>query len=126
MFKRITAAVLLLAFITGSFSKQLIMADYYLNRASYAKDCINKARPQMHCNGHCQVMKKMQEEEKKDQDNKERIESLKNQVISSRSFFPALSQINFTENIFSFPPTLDQHGLQSMPRSCFHPPSFIS
>lgn len=126
MFKQITAAVLLLAFITGNFSKQLIMADYYMNRAAYAKNCINKSRPMLHCNGHCQMMKKIREEEKKDAENSDRIESMKNQVISSRSFFPVIGELSFTINHISFPRICDNSGLRSMPRSCFHPPSLIS
>ncbi len=43
------------------------MLNYYVNTASFAKNCINKARPKMQCNGKCQVMKKLQEEEKNDQ-----------------------------------------------------------
>ena len=39
----------------------------------YAKNCINKARPKLHCNGKCQMMKKMRKRKKKkqNQDRKE-------------------------------------------------------
>lgn len=41
----------------------------------------------MHCNGKCQMMKKMQEEEKKDQQVPERKFENKIDVLSSKSFF---------------------------------------
>jgi hypothetical protein len=40
------------------FSSQFIRLDYLLNRASFVKNCENKARPALHCNGKCQMMKK--------------------------------------------------------------------
>lgn len=42
----------------------------------------------MHCNGKCQMMKKLQQEEKKDQENPERKAENKNEIIlSTKSFF---------------------------------------
>ena len=87
MFKPITASIVLLAFVAQVFSGQVIQLNYYLNPAAFAKNCENKARPAMHCNGKCQVMKKIQEEEKKEQQNQEGKSVNKNEVFSSRSFF---------------------------------------
>ena len=36
-----------------------LLVDYYLNTGNYLENCINKDRPQLHCNGHCQLMTKM-------------------------------------------------------------------
>jgi len=42
----------------------------------------------MHCNGKCQMMKKLQQEEKKDQENPERKVENKNEIIlSTKSLF---------------------------------------
>ncbi len=90
MFRQVTAILLLLAFSAQTFSSPFVMLDYYVNTAAYAKNCVNKARPKMHCNGKCQVMKKLQEEEKKEQQNAERKPAYKVQVLSSRSFFSLL------------------------------------
>ena len=87
MWKQLTAALLLLAFTTSSFCKTAIVVGYYTNTAAFAKNCINKARPKMHCNGKCQMMKKLAQEEKKDQGNTERKPENKNEVISLNSFF---------------------------------------
>ena len=125
MLKQLTAAILIIAFFTGSFSKELLLADYYMHTAPYAKKCINKARPQMHCNGKCQVMKKMQEEEKNENNNKERTERLQNLTISSRSFFPSMPPPKELSNHFATYIPFDQKETSAMPRTHFHPPSFI-
>jgi hypothetical protein len=63
---RIITILLLLAFTLQSFQKALILTDYSVNRKAYEKNCINKSRPRLKCHGRCQMMKKMQQEEKKD------------------------------------------------------------
>ncbi|MFC4262856.1 hypothetical protein ACFOWM_08210 [Ferruginibacter yonginensis] len=124
MFKQFIAAILLIAFIAGTFSKNLLVADYYLNTNAYAKNCINKAKPKLRCNGKCQMMKKLQEEEKNENQQNEHREQAKNQIVSSKSFFATTHNIVFTEinnNAFAL---LYTHGTPvAMPRSCFHPPS---
>lgn len=123
MLKQITAAVLFLAFFAGSFSKSLIVADYFVNTSSYAKDCINKARPKMHCNGKCQMMMKLKAEEKKESENTEKKSNLQNEVISSKSFFT--NTIGFTEQVLYTTTTsiFNDNNTVSMPRAFFHPPS---
>jgi len=46
----------------------------------------------MHCNGKCQMMKKLKAGETKDQENPERKGGNKNEIaLSSRSFFPSIT-----------------------------------
>ena len=61
------AFILSLIFLVQSFNQGFCYLDYILRRADYEKQCINKALPQMHCNGKCQLMKKIMEQEKKEQ-----------------------------------------------------------
>ncbi|MFM2327452.1 MAG: hypothetical protein RIR31_1654, partial [Bacteroidota bacterium] len=83
-----TAAILLIfAFAIQTFKGGFVIFDYYSNTAAFAKNCINKAKPKLHCNGKCQMMKKMQEEEKKDQQVPERKFENKIEVLSSKYFF---------------------------------------
>lgn len=45
----------------------------------------------MHCNGKCQLMKKLQQEEKKDQENPERKTEIKNEIVLfTESFFETI------------------------------------
>jgi hypothetical protein len=120
MFKKITATILLLAFVSQTFAGPFIMLDYFMNKAAYAKNCINKARPKMHCNGKCQAMKKIQEEEKKEQQNAERKAEGKVQVLSAKSFFCSVKTLSGEiEN---------NYPRQNIKRTCdialavFHPP----
>jgi hypothetical protein len=70
-----------------TFRGGVVVLDYYTNSAAFAKNCVNKAKPKMHCNGKCQMMKKMQEEEKENQQLPERKFENKMEVLSSKSFF---------------------------------------
>ncbi|MBL0182143.1 MAG: hypothetical protein IPP96_07565 [Chitinophagaceae bacterium] len=120
MFKRITAILLLLAFSAQTFSSPFVMLDYYVNTAAYAKNCINKARPKMHCNGKCQMMKKLQEEEKKEQQNNEQRSEVKIQVLSSHSSFCSIPPVKFItlRKINSE----RKYPLSDISYSFFHPP----
>lgn len=119
--KKLAALILLLAFAAQTFSQPLMLLSYYFNNAAYAKDCINKARPKMHCNGKCQLMKKMKQEEKSEQQNPERKMENKNEVLSSRSSFlqDLIFHSTFLSRVFV---TLNDNTEIKMPRSFFHPP----
>jgi hypothetical protein len=69
---KLIAVFFILSFFTHQFGKLAIVADYYANTSQYAKNCINKSRPKLHCNGKCQMMKKIQEEEKKEKEDAEK------------------------------------------------------
>lgn len=86
---------MLVIFMMQIFSNAVIVADYYLNTAVFAANCENKDKPQLHCNGHCQMVKKIDSEGKKDQSNPDRKAENKLEVISSKSFYPSIS--NTTE-----------------------------
>ncbi len=87
MWRQLTAALLILAFTGSTFCKSVIVLDYYTNTAAFAKACINKAKLQMHCNGKCQMMKRLEQEEQKDQDNPERKSENKNEIFFANAFF---------------------------------------
>jgi hypothetical protein len=83
---KFAATILLLAVLGQTFNQGIYYLDYLADKATYAKNCVNKARPPMHCNGKCQLMKKIQEEEKKEQQAPE-MKLAKMEVISSKSWF---------------------------------------
>ena len=59
LFRRIAVFLLLLMFFAQTFSRYVLVADYYVNRSAYAANCVNKDRPWMKCNGRCQLCKKL-------------------------------------------------------------------
>jgi hypothetical protein len=83
----LSAILLIVAFAAQTFNGAFIKLGYCINPEAFAKYCVNKAKPKLKCHGKCQVMKKMQEEEKKDQENRERKWENKITVLSSKSFF---------------------------------------
>jgi len=120
MFKQVTATILLMAFSVQTFSSPFIMLDYFVNTAAYAKNCVNKARPKMHCNGQCQVMKKIREQERKDQQDSQRKAENKIPVLSAVSFFCSVKFIPAVLKI-KYPP-LNTRRTQGIALSVFHPP----
>ncbi|ASZ09927.1 hypothetical protein CK934_02485 [Chitinophaga sp. MD30] len=114
-------ALLVLAWMCQAFSRYWVMADFYMNRDFIAKTlCINRDKPMMHCNGHCQLKKRMNDQERKDNENPERKAENKNEVFYTQHI------INSITPAFIFIVTACQPGNAGMPvdrSSCiFHPP----
>ena len=125
MFKQLAALILLMAFGFQTFSRAIILVSYYTNTSSYAKNCINKAKPILHCNGKCQMMKKLKEEDKKDKQNPERKSEVKNEIpISSRSFFAVIEYIKFAVKLKREIAHYPNDICVNHPTSIFHPPQF--
>lgn len=72
MRKHLITVFFLLLWLCQLSGRYFIMFEFYLNQAYIAKNlCINRSNPQMHCNGHCQMKKKLREEDKQNQENPE-------------------------------------------------------
>jgi hypothetical protein len=125
---RQTAAIfLLLSFLAQTFSKYVLIADYLSNTAAFAQNCVNKDKPMMHCNGKCQLCKKMAQQENPDKQAPERKSGNdKNDPLLFRSGFSELT------SPFSIPastlrhPDLSSGSPIQMPRAIFHPPGLPS
>lgn len=56
---------MLVLFLSYTFSNVLTYADYYINKDFIsAVLCINKEKPQMHCNGNCYLEKQLEKSQK--------------------------------------------------------------
>ncbi len=114
--------ILLVAFLAQVFTKPFIVLDYYSNTAAYAKNCENKAKPTLHCNGKCQMMKKLkQEEENKEKQNPEKKSGGKDEVLSSKSFYTTFSF--YKASISSTYKNYTCGRIVDMPQPVFHPPA---
>jgi hypothetical protein len=116
MIRQLFAYVLLMAVALQTFNRGVIVSGYYLK--AYVKNCENKAKPQMHCNGRCQMMKKLKNEESHDQ---QVVAGIKfSDIISSKSFFAVVA---VAQN-----PLLQHHSRASVfvaedhTKTLFHPP----
>lgn len=57
---KLVAALLIIAIISGSFSRIFIYAGFRLNQKYIAATlCENRFRPWLHCNGKCYLLKKI-------------------------------------------------------------------
>lgn len=123
LYIKFLALFLTIAFFAKTFSKGLIIANYYTNTQAYAKNCINKAKPKMHCNGKCQMMKKLNQEENKDSQSPER----KNEVKTDLLFFAQI------KSQFAYPLIYNKTKFalvhckltQDISAEHFHPPSAV-
>jgi hypothetical protein len=71
--KRAIAVLFLLIWVSQIAGRHIISLEFYLNQQFIAKNlCENRDKPYMHCNGKCQLRKKLREEDKRDQENPER------------------------------------------------------
>jgi hypothetical protein len=121
MLKQFVAAFMLLTFMAQTFSNALIVTDYYINMASFAVNCENKDKPQLHCNGQCQMVKQLEKE-----DNSSKPFNSTSKEKNEMQLF-CNDNVN-TEIVLSCTvSTLYEHqynfSLQQYIRTFFHPPS---
>ena len=66
--KVLTTILLFTIIFLQTFSSFVIRADYFFNKSYIARVlCINKEKPQTHCNGKCYLTKQLNQQEKQDQ-----------------------------------------------------------
>jgi hypothetical protein len=73
-----------------TFSREVLVVDFTLHRATItARFCVNKARPQLHCDGKCYFAKQLKKQEERESKSasplKERLEML---PVAFRSLVP--------------------------------------
>ena len=118
--KPVFTILILVAFIAQTFNQASIVARYYVNTGAFAKNCENKAKPKMHCNGKCQMMKQLQQASKNDQQAPEKSGNAKNEVLSSKSFFGSIQFSRVVSaRIFN---EFQIKKIASFPSTIFHPP----
>ena len=123
--KRFIALILLITFSLQSFYSASVTAWFFVNRASIAKEkCVNKEKPQLHCNGKCYLSKKLKEtEEKKDENSSQQLK----QWVETGPCI--ISSINFilqydNENGISYSELTDAYSFFHF-AEVFHPPSVL-
>ncbi len=114
---------LILSFFTHQLGKAIILTDYYTNTSKYAKNCINKSKPKMNCNGKCQMMKKIQEEEKKEkQDAEKKDENKKDTPTTLVTYEKSTIKITFQLSNKIIKGSTSDSSPINRSYSIFHPP----
>jgi len=68
MITRLIAILLICSSFSMNLSGVFVFAGFEMNEAYIAKElCVNKDKPQLHCNGKCYLMKKLKQAEEKEQ-----------------------------------------------------------
>jgi len=121
--KWLIVPILFLSVFAQTFSKWLIIIDYAINQKEIAETlCVNKSRPEMHCNGKCQFKKRIIHDET--EQNTPLNQSLKEKSEPLQFFQSELYAIVSPETTVLIP----QINLYQMPalsttgRNCFRPP----
>ena len=97
------------------------MADYLVNLEAYKKACVNKSKPMMHCNGKCQMLKKMKKQEGDNETNAPMPKFNQLEVVlSSKSFFPSIQILSITRSssFYAYNEDFSSNYLGAI----FHPP----
>lgn len=123
--KLVLVPILLILMLTQTFSKWVLVMEYNINREFIAKNlCINKTKPKMHCNGKCQMMKRLADEEKQNSSNntnsptKIKLQDVVFVDQINKQLFPLLPFVLTTYNTEQ--PVLKYNSPVS---SIFHPPA---
>lgn len=121
--KPIVSLILLAAFVLQVSGKLIVIADYAINKEYVAKMlCVNKNKPQMHCNGKCHMMKQLKAQDKKEQSPANPFKELKDfQPLYGNEINIKLSAVtdsNCLKSTFIYSSLFSTQHLHSV----FHPP----
>ncbi|WP_158798047.1 hypothetical protein [Pedobacter sp. L105] len=88
MFTRLTVLLLLLCSVSVSLSGLFVFAGFEMNRTYVAKElCVNRNKPQLHCNGNCYLMRKLRQAQEKEQKQDHQFQKIQlQQAIVSQPF----------------------------------------
>ncbi|HTR31932.1 MAG TPA: hypothetical protein VMH27_21815 [Puia sp.] len=122
IFKQCIAFLLLVCVILQTFSQAVICVDFYANREYIARNlCVNRNKPAMHCNGHCQLCKRLVHEEgNKDKSSPERKITVSGQPLLAETAFGFIPLI--TATFLTHPSGRSDLRVIDRPGFCFHPP----
>ena len=112
----------MIAFLLQSFSRVIITGDYYLNTSTYAAKCENKAKVAMKCNGKCQMLKKIKQEDENEKKNPERRAENRNDLFINQ-FSIAVTSNTFSEFTKQHFPIIADPKISDRPHSVFKPPA---
>ena len=93
-----------------------------MNVDAYKKACINKAKPILHCNGKCQMFKKMKKQAGANQANAPIPNFYQNEIVlSTKTYFPKIEFVLIQKR--SEYGTYASYWTSNYMSKIFHPPS---
>ncbi len=123
--KRIISISLIFGIVLQSFSTVGIYLYFQANQKYIAENlCINKARPEMKCDGKCQLCKMLKKEESKEKQLPGSIKDKNGADLYCQEF--TLLNFNPLETISSINNSYFQRQYIAPSGAIFHPPQFIA
>jgi hypothetical protein len=123
MLKQCAALLLLLAFTAMTFSKAVIVVDFYVHQDNIAKYlCENRDKPMMHCCGRCQLRKRLAAQDAQDKNSPDRRSDTGNEVLfceQTPAAMPPPARA-LDERVYA---ALSPKAPTDRPSTHFHPPS---
>ncbi len=97
MRKQIITVFFMLTWICQLSGRYVTILSFYMNQAYIAENlCVNRDKPQLHCNGKCHLAKKMSEEDRRDQERPDRKMDNSNEVFYTAANEPDFLKPSFT------------------------------
>jgi hypothetical protein len=120
LFRRVTILFLMLAIVSANFTQLFIYAGFTVNQKYIASTlCENRARPWLHCNGKCYLMKKIKQAEEKERSEERQTQKSLFQEV----FFAASTTIKFHNHLLRIIATPYRFSESIvLPYAIFHPP----
>jgi len=110
MVRRITGYFLIAALLSANFSTLFAFAGFNFNRDYIAAHlCVNRSRPWLHCNGKCYFMRKIKQEQDKQQNEDRQAQknffqdAISTQQAETRFFTRVLQEINIPDDHITLP-----------------------
>jgi hypothetical protein len=77
MIRQLVAIVLLVCSVSVSLSNFVMLTIFSYNQNTLAKEfCVNKNKPQLHCNGKCYLLKKLKQAQEKEQQQDQKLQKI--------------------------------------------------
>ena len=122
MFRLSLVILLITALLTQSLSRGFIVLSYFTNKQAYERYCVNKSRPQLHCDGKCQVAQKIKQEEERDQKDPLKSSRFSEVVLIDQHAFVRIEPVFTGRPASQYHHPLSIGHTSAFSRSCFHPP----
>jgi hypothetical protein len=121
--KLIAGSILILLVMIQSFTSWIIVAEYTINKEYIAKNlCINKEKTKLHCNGKCQLMKKLVQEENQNSSSNSQTGKIKMDVLFVQEVHsPSISNLIKEDTKFNAAYIVKQPS--GSVNTVFHPPA---
>lgn len=95
--RKFTTFILLILLLLSQFSRVFVYAGFELNQKYIASTlCMNRDKPELHCNGKCYLLNKLKQAEEKEKRQEREVQKQgESPFFIVRACLPALFPLNF-------------------------------